>query len=445
MRNLLSMRRVLGLAVAGGGAALLAWGLWIRMPEISLLGLALWLLLSMALGNALRQRANVNMALASACRADIALVLERQEAITASLVSSLESTQKLVVDNGELSLRAYRELSAELAQQRDRIQESLGRQFAEIQLAEEQRESRLVASQSEQWKRADRQAKELKDGLVEWREATNVAFARLGAEIGVNRNDARMKVAEVVTGLARIDPLIAELKSKVDLIPDETKSRSLTHQGMRWLKNEAVIEMSAIAGLPTLLEPRHAMPALTGYSMEPSTTLAMVEDLIRRKPGNVVECGSGVTTIWMSYALEQAGGGRLTSLEHLESYADSCREHVVRHGLQDTANVVHAPLEPYSIDGAEFQWYSKAAVDALPEGIDVLLVDGPPKSTGPMARYPALPVLASKLSDNALIIVDDTDRPEEKKAIARWRELFPGLGEPVKLGARAVAMQYRRE
>jgi hypothetical protein len=46
--------------------------------------------------------------------------------------------------------------------------------------------------------------------------------------------------------------------------------------------------------------------------------------------------------------------------------------------------------------------------------IDLLLVDGPPGSLGEMARYPALHVLESQLASNAVVILDDADRPDER-------------------------------
>jgi hypothetical protein len=53
-------------------------------------------------------------------------------------------------------------------------------------------------------------------------------------------------------------------------------------------------------------------------------------------------------------------------------------------------------------------------------GIDLLFVDGPPKATGPQARFPAIPVLLSQLSDDALIVLDDTAREDERAISDRW-------------------------
>ncbi len=58
---------------------------------------------------------------------------------------------------------------------------------------------------------------------------------------------------------------------------------------------------------------------------------------------------------------------------------------------------------------------------------DVLFIDGPPNTTGLLARYPALPMLMDRLSPGAVIVLDDAARMMEQAAIRRWRRDFPGL------------------
>jgi hypothetical protein len=84
--------------------------------------------------------------------------------------------------------------------------------------------------------------------------------------------------------------------------------------------------------------------------------------------------------------------------------------------LDAFATVVDAPL----VDA----WYDPAALDGLPErGVELLIVDGPPAARG--SRYPALPLLADRLAPGAAILLDDTDREGERKAVERWSDEFP--------------------
>lgn len=55
------------------------------------------------------------------------------------------------------------------------------------------------------------------------------------------------------------------------------------------------------------------------------------------------------------------------------------------------------------------------------------LSTGPPGSLGETARYPALHVLEYQLAPNAVVILDDADRPDEKGIIQRWVTEVAGL------------------
>jgi predicted O-methyltransferase YrrM len=61
-----------------------------------------------------------------------------------------------------------------------------------------------------------------------------------------------------------------------------------------------------------------------------------------------------------------------------------------------------------------YKWYARASFKGLAK-IDLLVIDGPPSSTNPDARYPALEHLIPLLSPKATIILDDVDRDEERK------------------------------
>ena len=75
--------------------------------------------------------------------------------------------------------------------------------------------------------------------------------------------------------------------------------------------------------------------------------------------------------------------------------------------------------------------------ESLPESIDFLFVDGPPKAVGEHARAPALAEFASRLAPGSLVLLDDMQRDDEQEIVARWladpslprMELVVGLAE----------------
>nr|WP_231748074.1 class I SAM-dependent methyltransferase [Auraticoccus cholistanensis] len=138
-----------------------------------------------------------------------------------------------------------------------------------------------------------------------------------------------------------------------------------------------------------------------------------------RRPGLVVECGSGTSTLWLGHAVRQLGHGRIVALEHAPEYAEHVRSMIRRHGLQEWATVVDAPLVTRQVDGEERVWYSAHGTNDL-QDIDVLVVDGPPKAVGDLARFPALPLLENQLAADAVVILDDAGREDERRVVDRW-------------------------
>lgn len=173
---------------------------------------------------------------------------------------------------------------------------------------------------------------------------------------------------------------------------------------------------------------------LSGYAASPDTILHLTT-LVAALPNDalVVEFGSGLSTVWMSAAADrEARGIRIVSIDHDEHWGAQTAAALDRLGLGHVAEVRVAPLEPLprAAEG-DTPWYALGALDGL-DGIRLLVVDGPPAATGPAARYPAVPCLAERLAPDARIVLDDTDRAEERAIAERWiTELGPERGPVV--------------
>jgi predicted O-methyltransferase YrrM len=131
-----------------------------------------------------------------------------------------------------------------------------------------------------------------------------------------------------------------------------------------------------------------------------------------------------VSTIVLARAL-RGRGGRVHSLEHDSGWARFVGSWLAREGLEEVATVIEAPLAPHPLALDGLAWYGQAALRLLPDGeIDLLLVDGPPAGDPGLgrSRYPALPALADRLADDAIVVLDDVDRPGEARVLAAWEE-----------------------
>ncbi|WP_329274090.1 class I SAM-dependent methyltransferase [Streptomyces sp. NBC_00691] len=177
--------------------------------------------------------------------------------------------------------------------------------------------------------------------------------------------------------------------------------------------------------LEQILQPPVPIPPGDGWAAAPDLLLYLVEQTRFRRPSLVIEAGSGTSTLWLATAMRAFGiPGRVVSLEHDAGYHERSAGEVERLGLGDIAQVRLAPLEQHTLHGESRPWYAQSAWKDL-NGCGLLLVDGPPGLTTPLARYPAVPLLAGALTPNAVVVLDDYDRDEEKAIVARWAEQHP--------------------
>ncbi len=87
--------------------------------------------------------------------------------------------------------------------------------------------------------------------------------------------------------------------------------------------------------------------------------------------------------------------------------------------------MIHAPLKAINLDENIFDWYE---TEGLPvRDIDMLVIDGPPGFIQKNSRFPALPILHSRLSKNITVFLDDAARSDERELVGNWLEKYPEL------------------
>lgn len=191
-------------------------------------------------------------------------------------------------------------------------------------------------------------------------------------------------------------------------------------------------QLESLTWLQQRLKIQGRLPPLRGWATSPDVLLHLHEHVMAARPRLVVEFGSGASSLVIADALRQNGFGKLMSLEHSERYGGLTRESLRREYLDQWVDLRIGELEPWTgqhlgrQEGQEdeaLHWYPIRLLEGL-EGIDMVLVDGPPGKTCQYARYPALPAVAERLGSEATVWMDDTNRQDEKDICEDWAQRY---------------------
>jgi hypothetical protein len=186
-------------------------------------------------------------------------------------------------------------------------------------------------------------------------------------------------------------------------------------------------QVQATINLFEMVDVEAAVPPMRLWAVSPDALLVLVQEMLLVKPSLVVECGSGVSTLWMALAIKQRGlDTRIVALDHEQEYADKTTRMLRLHGVDDIASVRIAPLVDVKSEDGVQPWYDPSAIADLKD-IGILFVDGPPGTAGQLSRLPAVPQLWDRLAPTASVVVDDSFREDEQSIVDRWLQLHPEL------------------
>ena len=164
--------------------------------------------------------------------------------------------------------------------------------------------------------------------------------------------------------------------------------------------------------------PHDALPNLGSWKADTGLLTLVVDHILAEKPRLVVEFGTGASTLVIARALQKAGGGTLISFEQHADFVDATRQWLGEHGL--SADLRAVPLRP-APEGWPGLWYDHGR---LPDGIDLMLIDGPCWTIHPMTRG-AAGTLFGQIAPGGTVMLDDAARPGERLVARRWRKAHP--------------------
>lgn len=176
-----------------------------------------------------------------------------------------------------------------------------------------------------------------------------------------------------------------------------------------------------------------------GWSLDVELLDRIAATLSLYESPHVMEMGSGAGTQVLAKLVKNRGG-RLATLEHDPDWHRQTSSALKRAGLSRTATVYLCPLVAVDTFGVHGRFYDMARLmDRDP--YDVVIVDGPPTATNPLARVPALPAVSDLLNASSFhVFLDDFERTDEKKAVEIWQTVAPDLKYDTLTFAKEVAV-----
>jgi hypothetical protein len=168
----------------------------------------------------------------------------------------------------------------------------------------------------------------------------------------------------------------------------------------------------------------------TGATAHPVCLARLLNDIVVNRRRSIIELGAGISTVLIGRLFQKNRlDARLMAVDHDGGWISTLEDLLKAEKLSEHIELVHAPLVPCALEGADLPWYD---VSRLKERIgttrfDLAFVDGPPafEPGKQLARYPALPFLLPHLADRFSIFLDDTVRAGEQEVLARWAKLSP--------------------
>ena len=179
-----------------------------------------------------------------------------------------------------------------------------------------------------------------------------------------------------------------------------------------------------------------ALPAGGNWYPEDNMLESLLDIVEARRPRRALVLNGGLGLAVLARMM--ADMGELWLIEHDPQIIEITGNMLQAVGLHAPVNIVEAELKDYDKHNL---WYDRHALSGLPDGLDLIFIDGPPHFCGRTPRWPAGRELFGRLAPRGIVVLDKGQRVKEKKALARWAEEFPHLRQSkLKRGGGAVLL-----
>lgn len=382
---------------------------------------------------------------------------KKQEDQIVALESKVAQTKQEQIKIQETLAQKSTQVTKEKDVQIETLTKELGIKAEELKLFQTKKEEQKVALENElikikqdQLKAQETHAQE----ITQVSEEKDAQIETLKKELEF-QTQSEKKMAGIIDKLENIEKLQVQV-DKVATAVSESSEKEIKHlQATESRISNAITKSTAnvtkqVESFVSLQNYfAHGMQPLNfhGWPISPDIALFLIQKIEQNHYDLIIEFGSGTSTTLIGNILKkqaaiasEPSNTKLVTFEHNKKYYDQTLQNLNAQSLGDYVDLVHAPLIDYVHQEETFLYYScEQKFSELKTGLSntqqtiLVLVDGPPGATGPIARFPALPHLLSQFSDQKMhLVLDDYDRAEEKAIAQKWEQI---------LGDRSIGFQ----
>lgn len=178
------------------------------------------------------------------------------------------------------------------------------------------------------------------------------------------------------------------------------------------VRDAAAIRQEALRLRPDIFDPV--------FSISEESLHVLVALLAKFRPRNVLELGSGLSTLVIGRLRNALGIAKFVSVDHWGAWQRRVADIV---GNRSCVEFVHLPIAPTSLGGLSGSFYEGILEQCAARApFDAVFIDGPRElgGTGECNRAMAGSVFQRLLRPGALIVLDDALRETEQQAAALW-------------------------
>lgn len=200
-----------------------------------------------------------------------------------------------------------------------------------------------------------------------------------------------------------------------------TVRNSEDHANLARSMNANILSMNTLESL--IDENFRKYIPFTDYALSPYTITHILNDMTINSRKNIVEFGSGASTIYIALYMKKHNIGQsFVSFDQDSHWLETIQSTYLNDislANNQKFNLIHAPLLPTNFGKKdEARWYSEEIVNSnVNDPVHCIIVDGPTGDINRFARYPVINFIVNHLSEDGVVFIDDAKREGEKEII----------------------------